>query len=57
MMDWRQAVDLTAKDHGYGTPIWVLALVISATLASSFGLALAGEPSSVWLWRDVLKML
>lgn len=36
-------------------------LIIGAGLAisalASYGLALAGEPQSLWLWRDILGLL
>lgn len=30
---------------------------VTAALLGSYGLALAGEPSSLWLWRDILGLL
>jgi hypothetical protein len=39
---------------------WRIAVIASgyaAAFALSYGLALAGEPSSVWLWRDVLGLI
>lgn len=37
---------------------WVLAIAILPLGAlASYGLALAGEPQSLWLWRDVLGLI
>lgn len=36
-------------------------LIIGGSLAisamASYGLAIAGEPQSLWLWRDILGLL
>jgi hypothetical protein len=36
---------------------FLIALLIASNLALSYGLALVGEPSSAWLWGDVLGLL
>lgn len=33
------------------------AIICMAALATSYGLALAGEPQSSWLWGDVLGVV
>lgn len=54
--DLTRLLDLTEKDH-FPTP-WVgLVSVLAVVLLLSYGLACAGEPSSAWLWRDVLGVL
>jgi len=35
----------------------VTVVLLSSAFAASCLLALAGDPQSVWLWRDVLKVI
>lgn len=37
--------------------IFLAGLVIIVSLLGSYGLAYLGEPSSVWLWGDVLGVV
>jgi hypothetical protein len=39
------------------THLAIFGALLAASLAVSFGLALGGEPSSLWLWRDVLGVV
>lgn len=42
--------------RGVKTAAFIIATV-ALGLAASYGIALAGEPSSRWLWGDVLGLL
>ena len=35
---------------------WTLIFAV-ATIGASFALAMAREPSALWLWRDVLRII
>ena len=35
----------------------VLVATMAAAVAASYGLAIAREPQSLWLWRDVLGVI
>jgi hypothetical protein len=35
----------------------LIVLVIAGGICISWSLAAAGEPQSVWLWRDVLQVM
>lgn len=50
-MDSRIAVWLLTN------PVKVSILIVAMALGISYGLAAAGHPSAVWLWRDMLGLL
>jgi len=35
----------------------ILVVALVAAIAASYGLALAREPQSLWLWRDVFGVI